>query len=45
MIHTKRFPWLVAQTRHQFVFWATLPIVISEAYWKTWYDAYQPATR
>ena len=32
----KLYPWRIAQVRHAFVGWATLPFKISEAFWTTW---------
>lgn len=36
MIHNKLMPWQIAIARRTFVTWVTLPLIWSEAYWKTW---------
>ena len=38
---TKMFPWQVALARRTFVTMATLPMIWSEAYWKTWHQVYK----
>ena len=40
-IHNKLMPWHMAVARRTFVTWATLPIIWSEAFWKTWYEVYR----
>jgi hypothetical protein len=40
-IHDKLLPWHMAVARRTFVAWVTLPIVWSEAFWKTWYEVYR----
>ncbi len=42
MIHNKQFPWQMAIARRTFVTFVTLPLICSEAYWKTWYEVYRP---
>lgn len=42
MIHTKLFPWHVAQARQQTVFWMTLPAQLNAWYWQAWTEAYRP---
>lgn len=39
---TKLYPWQVALARRSFVTYVTLPIIWSEAFWKTWYEVYRP---
>lgn len=34
-------PFHIAAARRMFVAWVTLPLVFSEAYWKTWYEVYR----
>lgn len=34
--------WYITKMRKDFVFFMTLPFVISETFWKTWYSAYKP---
>lgn len=38
---TKLHPWQVALARRAFVTWVTLPIIWSEAYFKTWHEVYR----
>jgi len=38
---TKLAPWQIALMRRQFVLWATLPMIWSEAYFKTFYEVYR----
>ena len=38
---TKLYPWQVALARRTFVTMVTLPMIWSEAYWKTWYEVYR----
>lgn len=42
MIHTKLFPWYVAQARQQTMFWMTLPAQLNAWYWQAWTEAYRP---
>lgn len=34
--------WQIAQMRKNFVFFMTLPFVISETFWRTWQEVYTP---
>lgn len=34
--------WYIAKMRKDFVFFMTLPFVISETFFKTWYSVYKP---
>ncbi len=40
MIYDKQLPWHMAQARKNFVFWFTLPIAVSETYFRTWGEVY-----
>ena len=42
---SKQIPWQIAQARHAFVFWSTLPLQVSAWYWQTWADVYAPGGR
>jgi hypothetical protein len=35
-------PWLMAEYRRNIIHWFTLPLQISEEYWKTWAEVYRP---
>lgn len=37
----KLMPWRMALVRRQFVFVATLPLVWSEVFWRTWAEVYR----
>ena len=37
-----QYNYQVAQARKMFVFWATLPLLWSETFWKTWSEVYRP---
>lgn len=41
MIYDKQLPWHMAKARKAFVFWATLPLVVSEAFWTTWSEVFR----
>lgn len=41
-VNSMQYNWQIAQMRKTFVFWATLPFVISESFWSTWADVYSP---
>lgn len=36
-----QFNWHLAQSRKAWVAAVTLPLVISECFWKTWYEVYR----
>jgi len=38
---SKLMPWQIAIARRQFVLWATLPMIWSEAYFKAWNEVYR----
>ena len=38
---TKMYPWHIAIARRQSVLWTTLPLIWSEAYFKTWAAVYR----
>ena len=38
---TKLYPWQVAMMRRTFVAWATLPMIWSEAYMKTFWEVFR----
>lgn len=38
-------PYYMAQVRDAWVSYLTLPLVISECFWKTWGDVYRPTGR
>lgn len=40
--NSMQWHWQVAQMRKNFVFFCTLPFVISESYWKTFQEVYTP---
>lgn len=42
MIPNKLLPWQIAAARRTFVFWATLPFLASEEFWKTWQSVMFP---
>ena len=37
---TKLMPWHIAVARRTFVALATLPMIVSETFWKTWAEVY-----
>lgn len=41
MIRDKLTPWRIAMARRAFVTWATLPMIWSEAFWRTWHEVYR----
>ena len=45
MIHNKLMPWQIAAARRAFVFWATLPIMVSEEFFRTWCAVFRPEVR
>lgn len=38
---TKLYPWQIAQMRRLFVLYSTVPLIWSEAFWKTWHEVYR----
>jgi hypothetical protein len=42
MIHDMQLPWKMAKVRKNFVFWFTLPMIVSETFWNTWSEVYTP---
>jgi len=43
-IHNKLMPWQIAIARRQFVMWATLPMIWSETFIKTFNEVYRYPT-
>jgi hypothetical protein len=37
----KMLPWHVATARRTFILWTTLPLVVSEVFWRTWAEVYR----
>ena len=40
-MNSKMYPWQIALARRSFVTLVTLPIIWSEAYWRTWYEVWR----
>lgn len=40
-MESKLYPWQVAVARRSFVTFVTLPIIWSEAFFKTWHEVYR----
>ena len=38
---SKQTPWHIAIARRNFITMATLPMIWSECFWKTWYQVYK----
>lgn len=38
---SKLAPWHIAIARRNFITMATLPMIWSECFWKTWYQVYK----
>lgn len=41
-MNSMQYNWQIAQLRKTFVFWSTLPFIISETFWTTWQQVYTP---
>lgn len=41
-MNSMQYTWQIAQMRKNFVFWSTLPFIISQTFWDTWQQVYRP---
>lgn len=41
MLTSKLMPWHIAMMSKTFVAWATVPIIASETFWRTWYEVFR----
>lgn len=41
-MNSMQYTWQIAQMRKNFVFFYTLPFVISQTFWDTWQQVYRP---